>query len=193
MGGPKAGKSTIIKQRRALNGEFYLVQKREAYKALIQKQCIDQMRMALSAHDDLTLLFCAFIHDVETDGQNKGRSFQIPDDVQRQIFSYCEGFDLFLSALGTEAAESIQNKHRSANALNDDIVAVLQTLWNEPAIKAMYERRNVTDIDESSAYFWNMLDTLNDPHYLPDDDEILLVHENHGREGIMYNESYHLT
>ena len=195
VGGHKAGKSTIFKQCCALNGEPYTVQERETHKALIQQHCIDQMRMALSAHGDLTFLFFAFIHDVETDGRDKGRSFQIPDDVQRQIFSYYDGdgFDLFLSALGTEAAEIIQNKHRSAKELNDDIVAALKTLWNEPAIKAMYERRNVTDIDESTAYFWNMLDTLNDPHYLPDDDESLLVHENHGREGILYTESYHLT
>lgn len=190
LGGPKAGKSTVIKQCRRMYGERITEQERQMYKGHIHKQCIDQMRMALCAHDDITFVFFAFIHDVEAKSQDIGESMQIPDDVRRQIFLYCEGFDLFLSALAREAAESIQNKHRSANELNDEIVGELKTLWNEPAIKAMYERRNVTKIIDSTANFWNMMDALIDPDYLPDEADIILVYDNHGRKGTLYSPFY---
>ena len=48
-------------------------------------------------------------------------------------------------------------------------------LWNEPAIKRMYDMRNITKIEDSSKYFWDKLDQLNTPNYIPDEADILLV------------------
>eukprot|EP01084_Bolivina_argentea_P037015 68437_1 len=39
----------------------------------------------------------------------------------------------------------------------------------------MYEMRNITKIVDSSAYFWDKLDSLNTPNYVPDEADILLV------------------
>eukprot|EP01084_Bolivina_argentea_P051250 94276_1 len=45
----------------------------------------------------------------------------------------------------------------------------------------MYEMRNITKIDDSSAYFWDRLDELNDPKYVPSDTDILKCrHRNKG-------------
>ena len=189
LGGPKSGKSTIIKQCRMSSfKESFSKQERQMYKDQIHGQCINQLRQALSAYNDWTFLFFAFIHDVEKDGENADSLWKIPNDIQRQIFLFYECFDLFFSEIGIVSAENIKNRNHSENELNDEMVTDIKTLWNEPAIKEMYERRNITGIDDSSAHFWNKLDTLNHPDYLPDESDIILVHDNHGSQGVFYTE-----
>jgi len=49
------------------------------------------------------------------------------------------------------------------------------TLWAEDAIKQIYEDRATTGIDDSSAYFWDKIDTVMESGYIPDETDILLV------------------
>eukprot|EP01084_Bolivina_argentea_P193064 331294_1 len=52
----------------------------------------------------------------------------------------------------------------------------------------MYEMRNITRIDDNSKYFWDKLDTLHDPNYLPDDTDILKVrHKTKGIKEALYD------
>lgn len=186
LGTPNSGKSTIIKLCRELNGEPFTRQERQIYKVRILRQCIGQMQMTVAVRNDIIFLISGFTHDTRTTVQNQGKSLRIPDGIQRQISLYIEGFDVFLSPNACNAAKGIQNLHQSANEFSDDIVATLKTLWNEPTIKAMYDRRDDREIVGSTVYFWDMLDTLNDPNWLPESNDIDLVSDMYISGGMQY-------
>ena len=190
LGACDSGKSTIMRQLRTIYGsptihdEPLTRHERRVYIPRIHKQCIEQMRMALTTRNETILLVYGFCHDTKTSDDNERISLIIPDDVQRLIIQYAEGFDVNLSSNGNMAAECIQSTYPSVNVFNDEIVAALKTLWNESAIRSMYERRNITGIDDSSAYFWDYLDTINDPEYVPDEADILLIYDKYIRKGM---------
>ena len=184
LGTCNSGKSTIMKQLRRIYQEPLTREERRGYVTMIHKQCIEQMRTALTSRNEIIFLIYGFCHDIKTNEQNERISLTIPDDVQRLIILYFEGFDVNLSSNGNVAAECIRSTYPSVDEFNDEIVAALKTLWDEPAIRAMYERRNITGIADSSAYFWNILDTLIDPRYVPDDADILLVNDKYSRKGM---------
>ena len=171
-----------MKQLREIYGEPLTREERRGYIPIIHKQCIEQMHIA--AQSEIIFLISGFLHDIESNDRNDGMLLIVPSDVQRLIILYVEGFDQHLSSIGNMAAECIRSTYPSVNEFNDEIVAALQTLWDEPAIRVMYERRNVTGIADSSAYFWNMLDTLNDPEYDPEMEHILLVNDKYSRKGM---------
>eukprot|EP01084_Bolivina_argentea_P218048 370094_1 len=77
-----------------------------------------------------------------------------------------------LSAPAKQATFEISG---TSYTLTDKIVAALKLLWKEPGIRKMYEMRNITRIDDNSAFFWDKLDELNDPNYLPNDTDILKI------------------
>ena len=180
MGGPGSGKSTAIKQYRAIYGDPITIQERETYKALIHKQCIDQMQLALSILVDMIALFLKFFHDIQDETESQGTSLRIPDDVQQKILHYSTG----LTLNGFRAAEYIQNQHDAADILNYGLATAIKTLWNEQIIREIYEKRNIKNIADSSAYFWNKLDILSDPMYIPDECDILRVCDTHSLHGI---------
>ena len=81
-----------------------------------------------------------------------------------------------LSDSGLKAKEIISGVNEYK--LNDEIVSAIKTLWNEPAIRCMYGRRNITKIQDSSAYFWDDVDRFTNPHFLPTEEDILMVKSN---------------
>lgn len=49
----------------------------------------------------------------------------------------------------------------------------LKKLWNDPGIKATWDRRSEYQIIDSVQYYFNKIDTIKMPDYLPDKDDIL--------------------
>ena len=187
-----SGKSTIMKQFKLhkIYNEPSTTQEREqelqGYIPMIHKQCIEQMRIALTTRHEIISLVYGFSHNIQRSVRNERISLIIPDDVQRLIFLYFE-VDLRFSLNANMAAECIQNKYCSVDEFNDEIVEALKTLWNEPAIKTMHERRrNDTGIDDSTDYFWNMLDRLNDPEYVPKSEDLLRINDNYSTKGMSF-------
>merc|ERR1712154_305857 len=58
--------------------------------------------------------------------------------------------------------------------LNVDIISTIQSLWNQDVVKEIYNKRNITKIEASTAYFWDKLDVIKDANYLPDEQDIML-------------------
>ncbi len=55
-----------------------------------------------------------------------------------------------------------KNKHE----LEDEICNAIKCLWKQNIIKEIYNLRNITKIEISSAHFWNKLDNTKDSNYL---------------------------
>lgn len=46
-------------------------------------------------------------------------------------------------------------------------------LWEDPGIKKTFEKRNEFQLDDSSAYFFNNLNRINQPNYIPTEADVL--------------------
>ena len=167
LGSHSSGKSTIYKQLRHIYGNPLSQPEIRSYVPHIHDQCIGQMKSALDmlndfqeetalSHSLLKQNYEQYAHD-EKDDENG--IHEIPR----------------LSDQGVEFADYIQSVPYSNHRFTDKIVNALKELWKEPAIKKMYELRNMTTIADSTAYFWNKLDAINDPNWLPNTHDIMLV------------------
>lgn len=60
---------------------------------------------------------------------------------------------------------------------NDSITVVIgdaiKSLWNDPGIQAVWDRRSEFQIIESVKYYFGRIDVIKMPDYLPDKDDIL--------------------
>lgn len=109
-------------------------------------------------------------------------SIIIPDEIALELSRFVhivlltEPYEVpGISDQGLEYADYIQSLHPSEYCLDDQIVTALKTLWAEPAIRKMYDLRKISGIEDSTAYFWNNLDTIADHNYIPDLADITCV------------------
>ena len=198
-----SGKSTIFKQLRQIYGEPMTRVERRHYVQYVHEQCITQMKHALDmlndfqeetnlSHDVMTqnyrryiidehkmnLLVFGYISELQCKWLGDSSPLRIPDEIVMEIIHF---FDSVLHGVpdlshqGMEYADYIQSLHHSKYRLNDKILNALKELWKEPAIKEMYELRSITGIEDSTDHFWNILDTIADPNYIPDLADILSV------------------
>jgi len=64
---------------------------------------------------------------------------------------------------------------RNNQDMNGNIVSNLKLLWNDPAIKAMFDVRNRICVPDSTSYFLDNFDVIIAPNYIPDEKDLLLV------------------
>ena len=146
---------------RQIHGKRFRTKDRLEYVEHINAQCIEQIKLAIEALEDCT---------------NKNDSFHEVDKYVNGYNTFINNDDLNqlqLSEAGIKAKEFLLEV--SEPILNDDIVSAIKCLWMEPAIKKIYDMRNITEIEDSSAYFWNELDRINDDDYVPNITDLLLV------------------
>jgi len=192
LGSGGSGKSTIAKQLRVIYKRPFTLQERQAFVLHIHEQVITQMKLALDAleeylNDDMDglikqneRLYNSHTHRHEskesiTEEKDEEEEVVVADDDDTDDDD--DDGPPELSERGQEAKhylESVQF-HTYDHALTHELVDALKKLWKEPAIKRMYAMRNITKIEDSSAYFWDKLDELNTPNYVPDQADIVLV------------------
>jgi len=59
-------------------------------------------------------------------------------------------------------------------AINVSVGDAIRILWADPGIKAVWARRSEFQIIDSVQYYFNKIDTIKRPDYLPDKDDILM-------------------
>lgn len=135
----------------------------------IHDQCISQMKTALSALNNFQkgVNYSEYIHNTLT--QNYDRYVQDAKGNEDYVIPD-------LSDQGLEYVGCICNLS-GGERVNDEVANALKELWKEPAIKKMYELRNViTGIEDSILYFWNKLDVIKQTDYIPDEMDCLFEH-----------------
>eukprot|EP01083_Nonionella_stella_P314092 1130234_1 len=188
LGPGGSGKSTIFKQLKGIYGKGFNQQERQLFMHHIYEQVTSQMVHALIVLEEYN---CGTgdLHDMIVDNQRMyvddlghlgvGAGQNTPsasaDNNEREISYSMSTLAPRLSEDALEAQRVLSKSHCSPNALSDELVSALKCLWAEPSIQKMYKMRNITNIYDSSAYFWNKLDLLNSPNYVPDEADILLL------------------
>jgi len=81
--------------------------------------------------------------------------------------------DVELSDSGKQAADILQSA--PTLQVNAQISEAIEILWKEDAIRLIYDLRATMKIDDSCAYFWDEVQRIAAPDYVPDDKDILLV------------------
>jgi len=73
--------------------------------------------------------------------------------------------------------ELLDNANTEDNENNNfslqDRVPLLKTFWNEPAVQTCFDQRNLFYIDDSAKYFFENLERLSQPDYIPTHEDIL--------------------
>eukprot|EP01084_Bolivina_argentea_P037014 68429_1 len=179
LGSGGSGKSTIFKQLRGIYGNGFNRQERRRFVTHIHEQVIRQMKFALE-------ILKAYSHGDKDDILHQNAIKYIDRKTTQEVKSddtidydsdyHEQDFHLTIPQL-SESGKEAETFLLQCNSykLNDEIVSAIQCLWQEPAIQKLYEMRNITKIDDSSAYFWDGLDQLIHPNYVPGTADILLV------------------
>ena len=156
LGSGGSGKSTLFKQLRSIHGDGYSKSDRMYFVAHIHAQIVDQMKLAIECIE----------FDAEEELENQmGDEYERPNDFNPY------------SALSDEAQAAVErvSKYRFQNKINDQMAADCKLLWNEPAIKQIYEDRAITKIEDTSNYFWDKIDQIMLADFVPNETDILLV------------------
>merc|ERR1719499_509037 len=103
--------------------------------------------------------------EAKAKGDN-GDDNKVPDDFDR--------FEGLNNPAAKEACHLLLS-NKNDTKLNTQLAEACKTLWAEEAIKKIYEDRATTGIDDSSAHFWDQIDTITASGYIPSETDILLV------------------
>jgi len=57
--------------------------------------------------------------------------------------------------------------------IEKDIAKKIEKIWNDPAIQTMYENRSHFQFPDSGKYFFDKIDEISDPEYIPTQQDIL--------------------
>eukprot|EP01084_Bolivina_argentea_P166493 289036_1 len=163
LGTSFSGKTTIFKQIN--NCGNFSAEKRSIFVLFvpqIHKQCITQMKLLLQILEQY-------------------RNGAI-DDINKNNITYndrkhnddIDGF-YTLSNPGIQAQEYLENLRDPLGELNDEVVSALKCLWKEQAIRKIFKTTRISKIARSSAYFFDKLDELNAPNYIPNGLDVMLV------------------
>ena len=110
-----------------------------------------------------------------TDAERKQAVPTIHSNVVQAMKSLCEQavtFNLVGQIKATAEFEMIRNMDEN-DAINVTIGTAIATLWTDPGMKQVWDRRSEFQLIESVQYYFNKIDTIKMPDYLPDKDDIL--------------------
>eukprot|EP01083_Nonionella_stella_P047776 127895_1 len=82
--------------------------------------------------------------------------------------------DLQLSDAGEKAAEFVDYLRDDID-VDDDVAQHIETLWNEAAVKVIYDQRSTLQISDSAAHFFDHVRRIADRNYIPTDQDMLMV------------------
>lgn len=92
--------------------------------------------------------------------------------AMKTLVDHAISFGMQDQVKATEAMEMIKNCDEN-DVINETLGDAIKALWNDPGIKAVWEKRNEYQIIESVQYYFNKIDTIKMPDYLPDKDDII--------------------
>ena len=174
LGSGGSGKSTLFKQLRMIHGDGFNDNDREQFIKHIHTQIIKEMQLVIRIYVDYNL---RKQQREKKESQKQSYDNNEDDDELDELLIY-DDIELKSEELKnmTEAQLVLNYQYdKNKHCLEEDICSAIKTLWStEPVIKEIYNLRNITRIETSSAYFWDKLNEIQDSNYLPSNEDILL-------------------
>jgi len=147
LGAGGSGKSTLFKQLQNIHGGGFSPLDRKSFRSQIYEQIIESMKAMITRTEE-------FVEE------------QIPNPNDCRIYQIKEE--------NGSAADYIQATRNNQN-MTADVVKHLKTLWDDPAIKAVFEVRNRICVPDSTSYFLDHIDRITSDDYIPNEKDLLLV------------------
>jgi len=113
--------------------------------------------------------------DQYSDAERKQHIPTVHSNVLQAIKVLCEQAAVY-NLIGQISAKQQFDMIRGMDengVINEKIGDAIKTLWNDPGIQAVWDRRADFQIIESVRYYFNKIDQIKMPDYLPDKDDIL--------------------
>ncbi|KAJ7390356.1 hypothetical protein OS493_025607 [Desmophyllum pertusum] len=99
-------------------------------------------------------------------------------EAMEEIGLTFESEELKSTDLNKELLEHADTEDNENNNFSlQDRVPLLTSFWNDPAVQTCYEQRNLFYIDDSAKYFFENLERLSHPAYIPTHADILHVRQ----------------
>ena len=82
--------------------------------------------------------------------------------------------DLDNQVLAKEAFDCIRSLDEN-EAINIEVGDAIKSLWSDPGIQKVWDRRNEYQIIESVQYYFNKIDEIKQPDYVPTQNDVLMA------------------
>lgn len=167
LGSGGAGKSTVFKQLRQIHGEGFSDEDRKDFIPHIHAQLINEMKSALKIYID---------YNLRQKQREKKEQNEYEDDEEDDLLLF-DNLVLNSSEINnTEAADKLlaYQYNKKECYIDEEVIECIKSLWNEDIIREIYDKRNITRLETSSAHFWEKLDDIKMINYLPTEQDILL-------------------
>ncbi|KZV79870.1 heterotrimeric G protein alpha subunit 4 [Exidia glandulosa HHB12029] len=93
----------------------------------------------------------------------------------RNLLDALEGFDLKVQDANADYVTMVENATdvKDGEPFPIEYLEPLRALWKDPAVQRGWERGNEAALPENLSYYFSDLDRLFDPHYAPNEQDIL--------------------
>jgi len=144
LGAGESGKSTVAKQMKIIHLDGFKDEERASFKPIIFKNIIYSMRILVKKTTEYNQL--------------EGKGAIEPKN---------QGF-------GARVIDKTDDHFGGPDpAIMPDDAKVISSLWNDPAIGATFERQSEYQLNDSASYFFEAVDRIAQPNYVPTDQDIL--------------------
>ncbi|CAM6047149.1 unnamed protein product [Sphagnum compactum] len=174
LGHEGSGRSTIFKQAKILYNNGFTKEEKADFKSLIQANIYKYMSILLEARERF---------EEEEDDLAEIRVFTWNEKKERKSMSSRKGKSVFAIEprlkqasdrfLEKMAAESLESRFPSS-LYTQEFAQIVEELWNNPAIKAVYERRaELYSLPTVANYYLDRVVEVSKTEYEPTENDIL--------------------
>eukprot|EP00041_Stephanoeca_diplocostata_P012961 m.220484 g.220484 ORF g.220484 m.220484 type:complete len:381 (+) comp19167_c0_seq1:444-1586(+) len=160
LGSGESGKSTVLKQMKIIHGDGFSLAERKDFVGIIHANIITAMKV--------------LYHGLARfggggDRQSSASASSSADDFDEGI-STCSGGMLMDEDLSQQARAFFENLNATVTLAP---IPLFQRLWADPAIQAVFAKRNHFHFSDGAVYFMDSLARIADPAYVPSDEDIV--------------------
>lgn len=92
--------------------------------------------------------------------------------AMKVLIEQTQAFNMMSQVQAKDEFELVKNIDEN-DSINEPIGTAIEALWKDPGIQAVWSRRNEFQIIESVQYYFNKIQVIRKPDYLPDKDDIV--------------------
>ncbi|CAE7054548.1 unnamed protein product [Rhizoctonia solani] len=155
LGAGESGKSTVLKQMKLIHHGGYNNQERESYKEIIFSNTLQSMRYVLSSISGGWITKTVGLSSAILEAMPAlDLQLQPQNDARRGIVMALPG-------------------QMETDSLPPDVSDALVNLWQDHGVREAVRRSREFQLNDSATYYFNSLERMSSPTYLPTDQDIL--------------------